>query len=206
MDPNNDEGGGLESFQEKLKRLNSFRSIYSPWQKPEVNTSASSVTAKDLNALKDELIQEIGKLKIENEEATKKVNQIDAKINNRTKKASKDSENKFKEIIEKTNSDTKKEFIGIFGIFAALLTFVSVEFKVLQSEISFAKASGLTILLSAVMLMFISSMKFLFVDKYEGWDFLKKNWGIILVILTLFFIAGCFFWYEIYKEIFWIKR
>ena len=129
-----------------------------------------------------------------------KVNKLESELNDKILKASEEIDKKTKKLEDKFKNDTsdiKKEFIGIFGIFAALLTFVSVEFKLLQAPLGMAKASGLTVLLTATMLLFISSIKFLFIDKNKDFkDFKKGNSGILFIIIALFLLAGIFFGYD----------
>lgn len=177
------------------------------WQKLKTENEDLKKDLSDLRKSVEGVLSEITKIK----EYEERLQALD----NRLKKADKDIKEKLEDFSKET-ANIRKEFIGIFGIFAGIMTFVSLEFKILQSVSSFSKLAALSMLLVAIIITMIASIKFIFIDRLintsGGNDkksygyFFRENLLTLLVIALFLVLAGCFMYYDLNKEFLGIKR
>lgn len=86
----------------------------------------------------------------------------------------------------------REDFLVIFGIFASLFIFLSVEIQIFRQATSFSLLIGFSLFLLAAILSFILCLFFVVKDKNKFSDY---NHPIVYFILALFVAAGlCFAW------------
>jgi hypothetical protein len=104
------------------------------------------------------------------------------------------------EDLSKAVDDAKKDFITIFGLFAALLIFLSIEVQVFQQVKKFSYVMGVSFFLLAAILMFVLAIHSLFNDERKY----GRYWPVFSLII-LFFVASaaCFLWGIEHTLAFW---
>lgn len=115
--------------------------------------------------------------------------------NNDVKSKQQDTQQLISEIVEdKVNSELKHDkatLFTVFGIFASIVTFTSVEIQILKATCSFWKITGLSLIMLSSLLCFI------FVLDYIGrtWrEELSKQlklfpWHLLIIVSAIFFVG-----------------
>ncbi len=95
---------------------------------------------------------------------------------------------------KKELNDIKKDFITIFGIFAAFLTYVSVEVQILQAAHDLFVLSGLSLFFLAAMLLFAITLNNLVKDNDSWENFKRPTFCVFYGLLVLSMISfACHF-------------
>lgn len=104
------------------------------------------------------------------------------------------------EDVRKAVDEAKKDFITIFGLFAALLIFLSVVVQVFQEAKRFSYVMGVSLFMLSAMLAFALAIHSLFNSEIR-WT---RYWPV-LVLVILFFVASaaCFLWGIEHTLAFW---
>ncbi len=95
--------------------------------------------------------------------------------------------------LRKEINDSKKEFIVILGIFASIITFVSVEFQIVKNIDTFGNFIVMTLLLLGSMFIFSIALKSFVVEDVEWKHFRQKPLlflGIGLILLSVLLYGG----------------
>lgn len=99
-------------------------------------------------------------------------------------------------------NDTKKQYIEIFGIFAAIITFLGIEVQAFNKISTFSKLAGFTSFLISNVLYLIYSIGILSSSEKKG-SFTQDYNNKILIIGTIFFaLSLTFFWYSVSGKVF----
>lgn len=107
-----------------------------------------------------------------------------------------------KEELRKESSDLKKQYIEIFGIFAAIITFLGIEVQAFNKLESFAKLAGFSCLLMSlvvILLMLIRNLS----SKDKSWKFFISD-PFFGLFAFLFCMSLVFFWFEVTGKILWL--
>jgi hypothetical protein len=96
--------------------------------------------------------------------------------------------------------EAKKDFITIFGVFAALLIFLSIEIQVFQQAKRFSYIMGVSFFLLSAILMFALAIHSMFnSDKRYGYYLLLLG----LIVMLFLASAACFLWGVEHTLAFW---
>lgn len=98
-----------------------------------------------------------------------------------------DSTHTLKEV-----QNAKKDFIAIFGLFAAVLIFLSIEVKIFDQSQRMATTMGISFFFLSALLIFTLAVRNVYTDKDEWKDFLKP--AVIFAIVFLVISLECFYW------------
>lgn len=98
--------------------------------------------------------------------------------------------------LEQVVRDLKKDFITIFGLFAALIAFLVVEVQIFSNTSRFSLVVGISAFLLAALLAFTLSLRSIFTDTLkEGW---KVYLHPLVVLIGVFLaISGLSFWWYV---------
>ncbi|GEM_PF-2968216 len=100
---------------------------------------------------------------------------------------------KIDDLLDKVDKleHVKEEFIGIFGLFAALLIFTSVEVKIFQEVTKFSLILGIsTFFISSLMLFVLTLNNIIRSKDYRDY----KSAAFVLCIFFFLFSMECFWW------------
>jgi hypothetical protein len=97
------------------------------------------------------------------------------------------------ESAEQEYTNVKKDFITIFGIFAAFLTYVSVEIQILKSAEDVFILYGLSMFLLSAMLLFAIVLNSIAKDQ-NSWK--KAMPSPAFAILVVFLLISAYFFYK----------
>lgn len=92
--------------------------------------------------------------------------------------------------IEKKIEKDRTSILTIFGIFASLIAFLSVQVQILQKATSFSQLVSLSLILIAGLLCFVLALQWITKTWIED---NKKSSLIALVIIIVILLAGCFY-------------
>ena len=96
-------------------------------------------------------------------------------------------EKKFKEVYE----HDKASLFTLFGVFASILTFTSIEIQILKTTCSFWKITGLSLIMLSSLLCFIFVLDY--IGRSWGKEF-NEQWKLfprhLLIIVSVIFITG----------------
>ena len=81
--------------------------------------------------------------------------------------------------------DTKKDFITIFGLFAALVTFLSVDVQIFKTTNNINQLIGLTLLSTALILLFTIIINGIVKDRTNWKDILSPIYMFVLIFLIV---------------------
>lgn len=95
------------------------------------------------------------------------------------------------EALKKQVEDLKKDLLVIFGIFASMVTFLSVEIQIFKSITNFWLLLGLTSFILAAVLLFAVTLSNLAKGKNEWKDFRSP---VYVIFYLLLFVSVFFFW------------
>lgn len=98
-----------------------------------------------------------------------------------------DSAHTLKEV-----QNAKKDFIAIFGLFAAVLIFLSLEVKIFDQPQRMSMTMGISFFFLSALLIFTLAVRNIYTDKNEWKEFLKP--AFILAIVILIISLECFYW------------
>lgn len=111
-------------------------------------------------------------------------------------KAITDATKQFKNETE----EAKKQYIGIFGIFAAIITFLIIEVNAFNKIETFSKLAGFSILLLALVLLMVAAIEKIISTQSK--KLIKSE--LFLVAIGLIIISFLFFWYAVSgRVLFW---
>jgi cytochrome bd-type quinol oxidase subunit 2 len=92
--------------------------------------------------------------------------------------------------IEKKIEKDRTSILTIFGIFASVIAFLSVQVQILQKATSFSQLVSLSLILIAGLLCFVLALQWITKTWIED---SKKSSLIALVIIIIVLLGGCFF-------------
>ena len=92
--------------------------------------------------------------------------------------------------IEKKIEKDRTSILTIFGIFASIIAFLSVQVQILQKATSFTQLISLSLILIAGLLCFVVALQWITHVWIEGG---KKSSLIALVIIIVILLLGCFY-------------
>lgn len=115
----------------------------------------------------------------------------------------KDFEDRVGEIkkdLQRDLDSARKDYISIFGIFAAIITFLGIEAQAFNKIDSFSKLAGFSSLLISMILLLLFAVERI---SKQNQDLVSKNLLLQLSGLT-FAAALTFFWYHVSGQVlFW---
>jgi hypothetical protein len=88
--------------------------------------------------------------------------------------------------------NAKKDFIAIFGLFAGVLIFLSLEVKLFDQTQRMATTMGISFFFLAALLIFALGVRSVFSDKNNWKEFTKPAFVFALVFLVI--SLECFYW------------
>lgn len=84
----------------------------------------------------------------------------------------------------------KTSLISVFGIFASIVTFLSVEIQILKTICSFWKLVGFTLIMLSSLLLFILILDFI----WKNWINFKNNKNTVIPNITWFILILLVSW------------
>lgn len=111
-----------------------------------------------------------------------------------------DTEAIVKGELQKESKELRKDFITIFGLFAAFLTFTVLQIQALIQTTRMAYIMGASSFFVASSLTFIFALSHLFKEKNNWRDFIRP---IFVVILLIFFFSFECFWFATHNNTLW---
>jgi len=88
--------------------------------------------------------------------------------------------------------NAKKDFIAIFGLFAAILIFLSLEVKIFDQPLRMAQIAGISFFFLSALMVFALGLRSIFSDK-SGWCEFRKP-AFVLAVVFLIISLECFYW------------
>lgn len=132
-------------------------------------------------------------------------------VNRRLEKNKKELDEK----VEQTKAEfkaSKNENIAIFGIFASIVTFLSVQVSAFEKITSVSKLIGFSAFLLSVVLFMLAMIDHIIhkdirlkldITKYERFMRLLSDNKIIIIAIFVFVFSMFMFWYSVYGYNLW---
>lgn len=88
--------------------------------------------------------------------------------------------------------NAKKDFIAIFGIFAAILIFLSIEVKIFDQPLRMPQIMGVSFFFLSALLVFALGIRSILTEKNNWKEFTKP--AFIFAVVLLIISLECFYW------------
>lgn len=88
--------------------------------------------------------------------------------------------------------NAKKDFIAIFGLFAAVLIFLSLEVKIFDQSQRIATTMGISFFFLSALLTFVLAIRSIYTEKNSWREFTKPAFVFALIFLII--ALECFYW------------
>lgn len=95
--------------------------------------------------------------------------------------------------LKEASKGIREDFIAIFGIFATLFIFLSIEIQILKQATRFSLLVGFSLFLLSAMLTFIIALHNIIREKMTWKDY-YSNPILGVIAITAVSSAFCFFW------------
>ncbi|CAN5412791.1 hypothetical protein BH09PAT4_BH09PAT4_01940 [soil metagenome] len=107
------------------------------------------------------------------------------------------------ETLKEHSQELRKDFIAIFGIFAAFLTFTVVQIGVLIQKTTMSLTMGAASFFLASSLTFVLALQYLVSGRKISPGEAARLTILLLLIITVFFFSFECFWYATHHKSLW---
>jgi NAD/NADP transhydrogenase beta subunit len=112
-------------------------------------------------------------------------------IDKRIELAVREAERRAHDEINKQIQATQALYLTIFGIFASIVSFLTVEFQFLKTGENIRQITGLSLILFAALLGFVLALDYLVKAKSQSRFFILCAVTVILFVTGIWLIIGC---------------